>query len=816
MYRHRALSLASLFCILCLASAVAAQFTAPFSQPATTTAATQPLAESPTTQPSPTTRPIAAAATQPATRPVYVTKLDGGLILNFKDASIDAVLEQLSEVAKFIIVKETKIEGRSTLLSMTPVSPDEAVALLNTALKSNGYAAIQMGRILKIVSRDKAKKANIPVRSGSDPKKIEPTDELITQVIPIKYADAAQLRQDLTPLINTAEADFTANASSNTIIITDSASNIRRLVEIINFLDTQMSTAGDVKVIQLKFANATTVARLITDVFREDTTAQGGQGGGGGGQGGRGGGGPGGQGGRGGGGPGGGGGSPFGGGGGPGGIFGAMFGARGAGQGSQSGARRQIRLTAAADERTNTIVVSGPADTLIVVAKVVQEIDADPSENESVNIYQVKNGRARNLESVVNSIFGGGAYGAGGRSTGINTQTQRRTGSTGFGSTGSSTGGRSGGGGGRSSSGSAGSMFGSLGGGGQRTGGGGFGGGGFGGGGFGGGGQALSSAARSTAAGLSGQVYAVADDDTNSLLVMTNPKSWNRVKQVIEELDRPTPQVLIKVLIAEVTHDDATDLGAEFSVLNIRSSGFGQKVGTDFGLAAAGGGLVAKVLEQDFSATIRALQTAGKLDVLSRPYILTSDNQQATITVGKSVPFVGESRFTDTAQTINTIEYRDIGIILDVIPHINADGLVIMDVAPSISAMTGEFITVSENLRAPVYAVRSAQSRVSIKDRQTIVIGGLMEDRDIATIDKVPILGDIPILGLAFQRKQSKKTKTELLIFITPHVASAPKDLTDISKQEEKSAKLIPNAVEKGRFDEHRKAMDQPTTQPTE
>ncbi|MCY2954379.1 MAG: type II secretion system secretin GspD [Planctomycetota bacterium] len=814
MYRHRAFSLASLFCILCLAFAVAAQSAAPSSQPAITTAATQPLAESPTTQPSPTTRPIAAAATQPTTRPVYVTKLDGGLILNFKDASIDAVLEQLSEVAKFIIVKETKIEGRSTLLSMTPVSPDEAVALLNTALKSNGYAAIQMGRILKIVSRDKAKKANIPVRSGSDPKKIEPTDELITQVIPIKYADAAQLRQDLTPLINTAEADFTANASSNTIIITDSAANIRRLVEIINFLDTQMSTAGDVKVIQLKFANATTVARLITDVFREDTTAQGGQGGGGG-QGGRGGGG--GQGGRGGGGQGGGG-SPFGGGGGPGGMFGAMFGARGAGQGSQTGARRQIRLTAAADERTNTVVVSGPADTILVVARVVQEIDADPSENESVNIYQVKNGRARNLESVVNSIFGGGAYGTGSRSTGINTQTQRRTGSTGFGSTGSSTGGRAGGGG--RSGGSSGSMFGSLGGGGgQRTGGfggsTGFGGGGFGGGGF-GGGQAISSAARSTAAGLSGQVYAVADDDTNSLLVMTNPKSWDRVKGVIEELDRPTPQVLIKVLIAEVTHDNATDLGAEFSALNIRSSGFGQKVGTDFGLANAGGGLVAKVLEQDFSVTIRALQTAGKLDVLSRPYILTSDNQQATITVGKSVPFVGESRFTDTAQTINTIEYRDIGIILDVIPHINADGLVIMDVAPSISAMTGEFITVSENLRAPVYAVRSAQSRVSIKDRQTIVIGGLMEDRDIATIDKVPILGDIPLVGLAFQRKQSKKTKTELLIFITPHVAQAPKDLTDISKQEEKSTKLIPNAVEKGRFDEHRKAMDQPTTQPTE
>ncbi len=796
MSRHWTVKLTSLISILSLATAVAAQTAEPSTQPATAPADVIAVVP-PTTQPSPGTQavPTTRPSVPPATRPVYVTKLDGGLILNFKDASIDAVLEQLSEVAKFIIVKETRVEGRSTLLSMTPVSPDEAVALLNTALKNNGYAAIQMGRILKIVSRDKAKKANIPVRSGSDPNKIDATDELITQVIPIKYADAVQLRQDLSPLINTAEADLTSNASSNTIIITDSAANIKRLAEIISTLDTQMSTAGDVKVIQLKFANATAVARLITDVFREDTTQGGGGGGGRGGQqtGGRGGGAS----------PFGGGASPFGGGA-AGQMFGAVFGQRG-GAGSSGGARRQIRLTASADERTNTVVVSGPADTLAVVVKVVQEIDADPSENEAVNIYNVKNGRAINLESVVNSIFGGGAYGGARRTTGT-TQTQRRTTTGGFGGT---TGSAFGGGrtsGGRTSGGTG--TFGGLGGTGMQRTGTGFGGGGVS---FGGG---LSAGARGTAASLSGQVYCVADEDTNSLLVMSNPKYWERVKEVIEELDRPTPQVLIKVLIAEVTHDNATDLGTEFSVLNIRPSGFGTRTGTDFGQANASSGLVAKVIEQDFTATLHALQTAGKLDVLSRPYILTSDNQQATITVGKSVPFVGESRTTETAQTINTLDYRDIGIILDVVPHINADGLVIMDVAPSISALTGEYITVSENLRAPVYAVRSAQSRVSIQDRQTIVIGGLMEDRNTETLDKVPVLGDIPIVGLAFQRKQSKKTKTELLIFLTPHVAPAPKDLTPISKQEAGSVKLVPNAVEKGNFDDHMNAMNPSTTRP--
>ena len=114
-------------------------------------------------------------------------------------------------------------------------------------------------------------------------------------------------------------------------------------------------------------------------------------------------------------------------------------------------------------------------------------------------------------------------------------------------------------------------------------------------------------------------------------------------------------------------------------------------------------------------ATIRA-QTNGKLDVLSRPYVLASDNQLASITVGQEVPFVTNSRTTDTGQTINTIQYGDVGIILDVLPHINRDGLVIMDVAPEISALTNSTVPVSEGINAPIIAKRSAQSRVAIEN----------------------------------------------------------------------------------------------------
>ena len=289
---------------------------------------------------------------------------------------------------------------------------------------------------------------------------------------------------------------------------------------------------------------------------------------------------------------------------------------------------------------------------------------------------------------------------------------------------------------------------------------------------------------------------------------MTAPKNYERVKKVLQELDRPVPQVLIKVLIAEVTHDRSHDLGAEFSVLNLRTNGNGQTIGTNYGIASQTTGLVVKVIEKDYTATIRALETVGKLDVLSRPYILASDNQLAVITVGQEVPFITNTRTTDTGQTINTIQYQDIGIILNVIPHINTEGLVIMDVSPEISALTGTTVPISETVNAPVFAKRAAESRVVIKDGQTIVIGGLMEDKKTETIQKVPLVGDIPLLGYLFQRKQVTKTKTELLIFLTPQVASEAESLKKISKEEAEDTKVVPAAVSPGTFDDHMKAMN--------
>ncbi len=739
----------------------------PTTWPAMIDAATPAPSSEPSPATAPTTAPVRLGPRAPA----------GQISLNFKDAAVDTVLDHLSEVAGFIVLKDGPITGRVTVMSKQPVSPDEAVALLNSVLKGNGFTAIQMGRVLKIVALDKARKSAIPVRYGADPKTIPQTDELVTQVIPLKTMDAVKLKADIQPLIGT-EADLASNASANALIMTDTSANIRRVVEIVSNLDKRDVLENTIHVKQLKYADATAAAKLITDIFKTDqqqgqSAVQG-----------------------------------------PAAFFRAMQQGRGGGGGrggaggdsasTDSGEGRQGKVTASADSRTNTVVVTGPADRLQVIDTVLEQLDSNPTSEQTFFHYPLRNGQSAKIAATLNSLFGGSTSGnsSGSSNTRSTTGTNRTTGSGSTSAFGGSNNSRTGG-----SSGAFGSTGGAFGNTNtaSRSG--------FNGGVAGGAGSGGAGAGAMTD--LYGQVYVVADADTNSLLVATATKHEKRVREMIAQLDRAVPQVLIKVLIAEVTHENTNDLGVDFSILNTRNGGSnGQTGGTDFGTAAATGGLKVSVLEPHVTATLRALSSEGKLDVLSRPYILASDNQLATITVGQEVPFITNSRITDTGGTINTVQYQDIGIILNVTPHINPDGLVILDVAPEISSLTGTTVPIQAGVEAPVFAKRSADSRVGIPNGQTIVIGGLMEDKKTSTIRKVPILGDIPILSLLFKRTEVTKSKTELLIFLTPHVAAQPTNLRPMSQDEMGGLKLTPNAVQPGTLEEHLDGLQRGKTSP--
>lgn len=727
----------------------------------------------------PASAPATASAPAPASAPAVRHVVPGEpLLLNFQDASLRSVLDYLSEAAGLMILEEAKIEGRVSVISRQSVTIEEAVSLLDTVLRQKGLAAIRNGRVLRIVTIEQAKKDLLPVRLGNDPAKISSSDRMITQVVAIRNADAVKLKADLAPLVP-ATADLSSNASSNTLLITGTEGMVKRFVEIIRAIDVGMSDVSQVKVIQLQYANATTTAKLIMEVFKDEQAQQ--------------------Q-------------QAFGGGGGRRFMMQAMASAMGGGgaPGSQEQGRKPPKVIATADERTNTLVVSAAPDIMKVIEDIVKELEKNGDQQQAVFVYRVRNGQAKNMEMLLNNIFGySGATGTSGGGTSGRQQGQN-TGGAGsiFGASGMF------GSGGTSSSGTstlrgARSNTGTLGGTGRsgatgstgrsgRTGTTGF---------TGGTGRAGTGAAAGVSD-LAGQVYVVADEDTNSLLVTTGSKNFDRVRAVIADLDRAVPQVLIKVLIAEVRHDNSMDLGMELSGMNIRASGKGFNVGTDFRVAAQTTGFSFKLDEQYVTAALRAIANKSTLDVLSRPYVLTADNQQATIMVGQEVPFITRSQLTDNGQTINTIEYRDVGIIVDVTPHINGQGVVTLDVASEISAFTGETVQVSDTVKSPVIAKRLAETRVAIQDGQTIVIGGLMEDINTTAVDKVPGLGDMPSpWGDMFQRKTTKKTKAELLIFLTPHVAEHPGELKEMSKDEQAGAKVIPGAIEPGAFQEHMKGM---------
>ncbi len=284
------------------------------------------------------------------------------------------------------------------------------------------------------------------------------------------------------------------------------------------------------------------------------------------------------------------------------------------------------------------------------------------------------------------------------------------------------------------------------------------------------------------------------DAETDSIIIITDEETNAQIGRVIEAIDRPVPQVLIKVLFLEVTHTDDLDLGVEGSY-SYGSADFPDSIATDFGLSDATQGGFYNIVTDDLRVTMRALATQGKLEVLSRPSVLARNNELAIITIGSEVPFVRNVQISEEGRITNTIEYEDIGIILQVVPHITNEGMVEMEVLPEISTLTAETVPITGDLNAPVIAKRSAETRVVVADGKTVVIGGLMEDNDVESIRKIPILGDIPVVGWLFRRKITEKTKTELLIFLTPYVISGETALDAMTARERSQTEIMPQVL---------------------
>jgi type II secretory pathway component GspD/PulD (secretin) len=351
-------------------------------QSATNQSAAPTTGVQPTTSEKPATAAVIPTVVQDSTlAPTIGTNFDE-LSLNFRNAPLEMVLNYLSEAAGFIIVMDTQVRGNVSVISSHPMTRNEAVDLLNAVLNKNGYAAIRDGRTLTILDKNDAKTRNIPVKTSNDPDSIPNNAEIVTQIIPIRFVEARQLVTDLSSFVS-PQATIVANEAGNSIVVTDTQSNIRHLTEIIRAIDNSAEGETEIRVFHMNHASPADVANELSQIFPTSSTSSGQT-----------------Q-------------SPFrfgggGGGGGPGGFFQRMMAANaGGGTGNTQNSRiqKQTQVVAVADPRTSSVIVTASKDLMQEIAGMMEQLDVPSDRDQNVYVFQMKNGDPQQALTVLQNMF---------------------------------------------------------------------------------------------------------------------------------------------------------------------------------------------------------------------------------------------------------------------------------------------------------------------------------------------------------------------------------------------------------------------------
>jgi general secretion pathway protein D len=343
-------------------------------------------AQDPAATATPPATPAASAPERPA------REQPGTLRFNFRGAQLETVLNYMSEAAGFIIVLDTPVRGTIDMWSAQPVTRTEAVQLLNLALNKNGYTATLKGRNLIVSSKEEARKRNIPIRTGNDPREIPDNAEMVMQIIPLERIDATQAASDLATLLPSS-ATITANQDSNSLVVTDTQSNIRHIVELVSALDGSAGSVSAMKVFKLKNADPTEMAQLLTNLFGGGTSSGSSRGGSSG--------------------------SPFaqfgGFGGNPAAAAAAIAAARGgrpsgssSGRSSRSsggGSSRGTPVVAVPDPRTYSVIVTASKEALADIGEIVAQLDASSARKQKVFVYTMENGDVKQTEAILKNLF---------------------------------------------------------------------------------------------------------------------------------------------------------------------------------------------------------------------------------------------------------------------------------------------------------------------------------------------------------------------------------------------------------------------------
>ena len=634
--------------------------------------------------------------------------------LNFANADIEAVARTMATITGRNVVVDPRVKGQLNLVTERAVTPAAAFQQFLAALRLQGYTVVEAAGLYKVVPEADAKLQGGSV-SVAQPGSSGPAGgQIVTQIFKLNYESAGNLVPVLRPLISPNNT-INVNPGTNALVITDYADNLQRLGKIIAAMD--VSNASDVEVIALQHAIAADLAPLVARLIDS----------------------------------------------------GSGTGSAGTGAGAQGQTDTSFKTTLLAEPRSNSLVLraANPARVAQVRA-LVAKLDQAPAPgssaaNGNIHVVYLKNADATKLaitlRAAMSAIAGNAsaATGSAGGSASAASASSSASTNAGMGSTSSM-----GAGGGLGTSSTMGN-------------------------------------ANANQPSTGGQIQA--DPTTNSLIITAPEPQYRQLRAVIDKLDGRRAQVLVESLIVEVNANKLTEFGIQWqSVLGSKGDGVMGAIGTNSGAAGANIiGLTAGILQGGTAAATAVgklggglnlalapringqyylgalanfLQNSGDSNVLSTPNLMTLDNEEARIVIGKSVPFVTGS-YANTGgnngavNPFTTVERKDVGLMLRVRPQINENGTVKMAIYQEVSKIDGNTV---KDVNGPTTSKRSIESNVLVEDGSIIVIGGLLEDSYSQAEDKVPVMGDIPVLGNLFRSENRERKKTNLMVFLRPVV----------------------------------------------
>jgi general secretion pathway protein D len=636
--------------------------------------------------------------------------------LNFVNAEAESVLRAMGQYLKRDFVLDPRVKGPITLVTDQPVTRAEAYRLLLTSLRFAGFTIVENGGISKVLPEADAKFAGGPTQidRGSPRSDGIRGDQIVTQIFRLNYESASNMVNMLRPLV-TANNPITVNAGNNSIVITDYADNLQRIGRIIAGVDTPPSADGDV--VPLQYALAVDIAPLVQRVLEP---AQGGN--------------------------------------------------------TDPGQR----VTVLADSRTNAILLRATSPARIASAKgLIARLDVPTATAGNVHIVYLKNAEATKLAQTLRAVMSGD-------SSSLTPSSSSSTSS----SFASNAGGLAGGGlGGQPQQGQANPATGVTQAGASQTA-------------FGGStastlSNPFGSNTQAASGGGAGGGFIQADVGTNSLIITAPEPIYRNLRGIIENLDVRRPQIFIEALIVEVTADKAAELGVQWQDFNgIGKNGTNIIGGTNFtstgsniitastltggiGLTGVGQGLnvglvrgtvtIGGVQILNLGVLARAFESDDNSNVLSTPNLLTLDNEEAQIVVAQNIP-VPNGQLASTvgnSSLVTTVDRRDVGLTLKIKPTISDNGTVKLLIYQEVSNVIASTLT---QVNGPTFSKRSISTVVQPNEDELVVLGGLIQDQVENSTSQVPVLGNIPYLGGLFRYQTRSRSRTNLMIFLRPHV----------------------------------------------